>query len=49
MRVPSHLGGMLGIGRIDIVKNHFVGMKSCGICETQGDTIFLAAHLDLET
>ena len=49
MRVLNHLGGKHGIGRIDIVENRFVGMKSRGIYETPGGTILLVAHKDLET
>lgn len=49
MRVLNVLGGKHGIGRIDIVENRFVGMKSRGIYETPGGTIMLAAHQDLET
>lgn len=49
MRVLNALGGAHGIGRIDIVENRFVGMKSRGIYETPGGTILLAAHRDLET
>ena len=49
MRVLNFLGGKHGVGRIDIVENRFVGMKSRGIYETPGDTILLAAHQDLET
>ncbi|MDB4310239.1 argininosuccinate synthase, partial [Akkermansiaceae bacterium] len=49
MRVLNHLGGQHGIGRVDIVENRFVGMKSRGIYETPGGTILLAAHQDLET
>ena len=49
MRVLNHLGGKHGIGRIDIVENRFVGMKSRGIYETPGGSILLAAHQDLET
>ncbi|MFK7850116.1 MAG: argininosuccinate synthase [Akkermansiaceae bacterium] len=49
MRVLNHLGGKHGIGRIDIVENRFVGMKSRGIYETPGGTILLEAHRDLET
>ena len=40
----NELGGQNGIGRIDIVENRFVGMKSRGIYETPGGTIMLAAH-----
>ncbi len=49
MRILNFLGGKHGIGRIDIVENRFVGMKSRGIYETPGGTILLAAHQDLET
>jgi len=49
MRVLNTLGGRNGIGRIDIVENRFVGMKSRGVYETPGGTILLAAHRDLET
>ncbi len=48
MRVLNALGGRHGIGRVDIVENRFVGMKSRGIYETPGGTILLAAHRDLE-
>jgi len=49
MRVLNALGGKHGIGRIDLVENRFVGMKSRGVYETPGGTILLAAHQDLET
>lgn len=49
MRVLNLLGGKHGIGRIDLVENRFVGMKSRGVYETPGGTILLAAHQDLET
>lgn len=49
MRVLNFLGGKHGIGRVDIVENRFVGMKSRGIYETPGGTILLAAHRDIET
>ena len=49
MRLLNHLGGRHGIGRVDIVENRFVGMKSRGIYETPGGTILLAAHQELET
>ncbi|MEM6911030.1 MAG: argininosuccinate synthase [Verrucomicrobiota bacterium] len=48
MRVLNALGGRHGIGRIDIVENRFVGMKSRGVYETPGGTILMAAHRDLE-
>ncbi len=43
------LGGKNGIGRLDMVENRFVGMKSRGVYETPGGTILRAAHRDLET
>lgn len=43
------LGGKHGIGRIDLVENRFVGMKSRGIYETPGGTILLAAHRGIES
>lgn len=49
MRVLNHLGGTNGIGRIDMVENRFVGMKSRGIYETPGGTILLAAHRQMES
>jgi argininosuccinate synthase len=42
------VAGRNGIGRVDIVENRFVGMKSRGVYETPGSTILLQAHLDLE-
>ncbi len=48
MRVLNFLGGKHGVGRVDIVENRFVGMKSRGVYETPGGTILLAAHRDLE-
>lgn len=48
MRALNTLGGRHGIGRVDIVENRFVGMKSRGVYETPGGTILLAAHRDLE-
>ncbi|RWX45047.1 argininosuccinate synthase [Candidatus Electrothrix marina] len=43
------LGGENGIGRLDMVENRFVGMKSRGVYETPGGTILREAHRDLET
>jgi argininosuccinate synthase len=40
--------GRNGIGRVDMVENRFVGMKSRGVYETPGGTVLMAAHLDLE-
>ncbi|KAJ3331363.1 argininosuccinate synthetase [Blyttiomyces sp. JEL0837] len=42
------LGRKHGIGRIDIVENRFIGIKSRGCYETPGGTILRAAHVDLE-
>jgi argininosuccinate synthase len=43
------LGGANGIGRLDLVENRFVGMKSRGIYETPGGTILIAAHRGMES
>ena len=43
------LGGANGIGRLDLVENRFVGMKSRGIYETPGGTVLLAAHRGIES
>ncbi|PCJ69930.1 MAG: argininosuccinate synthase [Rhodobiaceae bacterium] len=45
----NELGGANGIGRLDLVENRFVGMKSRGVYETPGGTILLAAHRGIET
>jgi len=45
----NQLGGAHGIGRVDLVENRFVGMKSRGIYETPGGTILLAAHRGMES
>lgn len=42
------IGGRNGVGRIDIVENRFVGMKSRGVYEAPGMTILYAAHLAIE-
>jgi argininosuccinate synthase len=44
----NELGGRHGIGRLDLVENRFVGIKSRGIYETPGGTILHIAHLDIE-
>ena len=44
----NKVGGANGIGRLDIVENRFVGMKSRGIYETPGGTILLEAHRGIE-
>src|SRR6266496_6197596 len=45
----NQLGGKHGIGRVDLVENRFVGMKSRGVYETPGVTILHAAHRALES
>ena len=44
----NELGGKHGVGRLDMVENRFVGMKSRGIYETPGGTILLEAHRGIE-
>jgi argininosuccinate synthase len=44
----NHLGAEHGVGRIDLVENRFVGMKSRGCYETPGGTLVLLAHRELE-
>ncbi|GAB6097597.1 argininosuccinate synthase [Desulfatiferula olefinivorans] len=45
----NRLGGRHGIGRIDLVENRFVGMKSRGVYETPGGTILRQAHMAMES
>jgi argininosuccinate synthase len=45
----NELGRANGIGRIDLVENRFVGMKSRGVYETPGGTILIAAHRAIES
>jgi argininosuccinate synthase len=49
MQTLNKLGGKHGIGRVDIVENRFVGMKSRGVYETPGGTILHFAHRQMET
>ncbi|MCE5274171.1 MAG: argininosuccinate synthase [Syntrophaceae bacterium] len=44
----NELGGANGIGRVDIVENRYIGMKSRGVYETPGGTILKAAHRGIE-
>eukprot|EP00816_Leptocylindrus_hargravesii_P013699 CAMPEP_0196801404 /NCGR_PEP_ID=MMETSP1362-20130617/1148_1 /TAXON_ID=163516 /ORGANISM="Leptocylindrus danicus, Strain CCMP1856" /LENGTH=416 /DNA_ID=CAMNT_0042172337 /DNA_START=76 /DNA_END=1323 /DNA_ORIENTATION=+ len=44
----NEIAGKHGVGRIDIVENRFVGIKSRGVYETPGGTLLHAAHMDLE-
>ncbi len=43
------IGGRHGVGRLDLVENRYVGMKSRGVYETPGGTILLAAHRAIES
>jgi len=45
----NKLGGKHGVGRVDMVENRFVGMKSRGVYETPGGTILYAAHRAVES
>tara|TARA_B100001057_G_scaffold283977_1_gene284321 strand:+ start:1319 stop:2545 length:1227 start_codon:yes stop_codon:yes gene_type:complete len=49
VRRLNSIAGKHGIGRVDLVENRFVGMKSRGVYETPGGTILLHAHRQLET
>ncbi|MEJ8562241.1 argininosuccinate synthase [Yoonia sp. GPGPB17] len=44
----NELGGKHGVGRLDLVENRFIGMKSRGIYETPGGTVLLEAHRGIE-
>ncbi|MFX9799504.1 argininosuccinate synthase, partial [Acinetobacter baumannii] len=45
----NQIGGANGIGRLDLVENRYVGMKSRGCYETPGGTILLKAHRAIES
>jgi len=45
----NKVGGAHGVGRIDLVENRLVGMKSRGVYETPGGTLLLTAHRELES
>jgi len=49
MRTLNKLGGKHGVGRVDLVENRFVGMKSRGVYETPGGAILHSAHRQMET
>jgi argininosuccinate synthase len=49
LKVLNKLGGKHGIGRVDLVENRFVGMKSRGVYETPGGTILMQAHRQIES
>jgi len=45
----NQIGGAHGVGRVDLVENRLVGMKSRGVYETPGGTLLLVAHRELES
>ncbi len=49
LKALNKLGGKHGIGRVDMVENRFVGMKSRGVYETPGGTILMHAHRQMES
>ncbi len=49
MRMLNKLGGKHGVGRVDMVENRFVGMKSRGVYETPGGAILHFAHRQMES
>jgi argininosuccinate synthase len=49
LKTLNQIGGIHGIGRVDIVENRYVGMKSRGCYETPGGTILLKAHRAIES
>ena len=49
LRTLNTLGGKHGIGRVDLVENRFVGMKSRGVYETPGGTILMHGHRQVES
>ena len=49
MRVLNKLGGRHGVGRVDMVENRFVGMKSRGVYETPGGSVLHFAHRQMES
>jgi argininosuccinate synthase len=49
LKVLNQLGGKHGVGRVDLVENRFVGMKSRGVYETPGGTILMHGHRQVES
>jgi len=49
MKALNRLGGKHGVGRVDMVENRFVGMKSRGVYETPGGSILQFAHRQMES
>jgi argininosuccinate synthase len=49
MKTLNKIGGKHGVGRVDMVENRFVGMKSRGVYETPGGSILIFAHRQIES
>ena len=49
LELLNRLGGQHGIGRVDLVENRYVGIKSRGVYETPGGTILHVAHRGIES
>lgn len=49
LKTLNEIGGANGVGRLDIVENRYIGMKSRGVYETPGGTILLKAHRAIES
>jgi argininosuccinate synthase len=49
LKALNQLGGRHGVGRVDLVENRYVGMKSRGVYETPGGTILVHAHRQIES
>ena len=49
MQELNLLAGKHGVGRVDLIENRFVGMKSRGVYETPGGTVLMHAHRNMET
>ena len=49
LKALNEMGGNHGIGRVDLVENRYIGMKSRGIYETPGGTILYHAHRAIES
>ena len=49
MKHLNKVAGAHGVGRVDLIENRFVGMKSRGVYETPGGTILMHAHRNMES
>ena len=49
LSILNNIGGKNGVGRVDLVENRFIGIKSRGVYETPGGTILLFAHRAIES